>query len=272
MQSRIALWLSRFSKRVSSSVALQEFKRRVLRELVYLLSKLDQTRSYQTTLSHATSVLPAQQHRKMRICVPLLHQVLLGASDEELTERARRYFHFLLLNGERQFLQGLDSILPGVNCFWARAPIAEKTRYKRYQMGDTRCSKTKKQCDIGKELTRVLPICRELHEFLVALPADRLTTELKNAREFLDRVVNGSALDQIHDEDACLNFGDLLIAIESASVKQFYTMNYRESQAFCEFFEQTLTVRPNNPAADEVTHTVESKPWPTLSSSSQGER
>jgi len=120
----------------------------------------------------------------MRICVPLLHQVLLGASDEELTERARRYFHFLLLNGERQFLQGLDSILPGVNCFWARAPIAEKTRYKRYQMGDTRCSKTKKQCDIGRELTRVLPICRELHEFLVALPADRLTTELKNAREF----------------------------------------------------------------------------------------
>jgi len=264
MRQTIDRGLSKFTKRVSSSVPYQEFKRRLLHELVYLLAKLEQTQSYQTTLSHVTSLIPQQQQRKMRVCLPLLHNVLPGASDAELTERARRYFRVLLTTGEEQFKHGLDALLPGVNCFWSRASIVERRRYKRYDIGGSRCSKTRKKCEIGRELTRVLPACKELHKFLCALPANRMTVELENARDFLDRILNGAALNQIHDEDACLKFGDLLIAIESASVANFYTMNYRESQAFCDFFNQTLTVRPNNPTNPDVTHTVTSKPWPTL--------
>ena len=117
MREQVSRGLSSFSKRVSGSVPLQEFKRRVLHELVYLLAKLDQTQSYATTLSHVTSNLPSQQNRKARICLPLLHQVLPGATDADLTERARRYFRLLLMNGEEQFLNGLDSLLAGINCF-----------------------------------------------------------------------------------------------------------------------------------------------------------
>jgi len=262
MRDRISLELSKFDKRVSSSVPLQEFKRRVLHELVYLLAKLDQTQSYQKTLDHVTSVVPQQQNRKIRICLPLLHQLLPGETDAELTERARRYFRFLLMNGEKQFLIGLDSMLAGLKCFWSRAEIVEKRRYKKYVLTGTRCSKTNGKCEIGEELHRVIAVCKALHEFLVALPNDRMTAELKNARDFLDRLVNGTALSQIHGEDACLKCGDLLIAIESASVQNFYTMNYRESQAFCDFFNQNLTVRPNNPANPDLVHTVSSKPWP----------
>jgi hypothetical protein len=264
MRETIDRGLSKFSKRVSSSVPYQEFKRRLLHELVYLLAKLEQTQSYLTTLSHVTSLIPQQQQRKTRVCLPLLHNVLPGASDAELTERGRRYFRFLLTTGEDQFKHGLDALLPGLNCFWSRVSIVEKRRYKRYEMGNTRCSKTKKQCEIGKELNRVLPSCKELHKFLCGLPANRMTVELENARDFLDRILNGTALHRIHDEDACLKFGDLLIAIESASIENFYTMNYRESQAFCDFFKQSLTVRPNNPANNDVTYTAASKPWPTL--------
>ena len=269
MREQISRGLSSFSARVSGSVPLQEFKRRVLHELVYLLSKLDQTKSYQKTLAHVTSNLPQQQSRKKQICLPLLHQLLPGATDAELTERALRYFRLLLMNGQEQFLNGLDSLLTGINCFLSQTPIVEKRRYKRYDTSGIRCSKTNKRCEIGKALTQALTTCQALHTFLMGLPANRMTSELTDARDFLDRIVTGTALSQVHNEDACLRFGDLLIAIESATVTNFYTMNYRESQAFCDFFGQNLTVRPNNPANPDVVHSASNKPWPTLTPQSR---
>jgi hypothetical protein len=266
MQDKIRAWLARYDKRFSSTVALQEFKRRVLRELVYLLGSLEQTRSYQKTLAHISNVLPQGQIRKQRICVSLLHQILPGASDEELTDRSRRYFRTLLMTGESQFNSEFDAVLPGVGCFLATSPVAiEKQRYKRYQLGNVHCSKTKKQCRIADALSDMLPRCKALHEFLVALPPGRLTPELEKAREFLGRVVNAPDLQKIHDEDACLKVGDLLIALESASIENFYTMNYRESQAYCDFLNQNLAVRPNNPSSAELTYDRSTKPWPALS-------
>ncbi len=262
MKARINAWLSKYKRRVSGTVALQEFKRRVLRELVYLLAKLNQKRSYLQTLNYITNVLPSQQHRKQRICLPLLHQVFPGASDQELTERARLYFRTLLMNGEKEFRRGLDSILPGVNCHWAKAPIREKRRYKSYDLGDTKCSKTKGQCEVGKALESKQTTLEILLQFLSALSPTRMTTELQASRDFLDRVVNGDALQKIHTEEPCLTVGDLLIAIESAEIPNFYTMNYRESQAFCDFFEQNLAVRPNNPERDELSYDTSAKPWP----------
>jgi hypothetical protein len=242
-----------------------EFKRRVLRELAYLLAKLDQTRSYQKTLEHVHQILPAQQRRKEKICTSLLHQILPGATDEELTERSRRYFRTLLMTGENLFNSEFDEVLPGVDCFLANTPaVIEKQRYKKYQLGNIHCSKTKTQCRVGEALTRMLPRCKSLHDFLQSLPAERLTPELEAARDFLNRIVNGPSLEKIHDEDACLEVGDLLIAIESASIEHFYTMNYRESQAFCDFFGQNLTVRPNDPTHDEITHAHSARPWPSL--------
>lgn len=262
MREAISLQLSKFRRRVSGSVPLQEFKRRVLHELVYLLAKLDQTQSYQKTLDHVTSVVPQQQGRKVRICLPLLHQLLPGASDAELTERARRYFRLLLINGEKQFLNDLDSLLPGVKCYLSRAPIVEKRRYKKYVLSGTYCSKTNGKCEIGQELNRALGTCKMLYTFLIGLPAARMTQELISARDFLDRLVNGKALTGIHGEDPCLKFGDLLIAIESASAGNFYTMNYRESQAYCDYLNQNLTVRPNDPAKPDTVHAAASRPWP----------
>jgi predicted nucleic acid-binding protein len=265
MEERIRAWLAKYGRRVSSTVPLQEFKRRVLRELPYLLAKLEQTRSYQKALAQISNVLPAAQLRKQRICVPLLHKILPGATDQDLTERGRRYFRTLLMNGESDFVSEFDAVLPGVDCFLATTPVAiEKQRYKRYQLGNIQCSKTKKQCRIGEALTQILPQCKSLYHFLASLPPERLTSELETAREFLNRIVNGPGLEKIHDEDACLKVGDLLIALESASIENFYTMNYRESQAFCDFLNQNLTVRPNNPLSDEITHARTAKPWPLL--------
>ncbi len=94
------------------------------------------------------------------------------------------------------------------------------------------------------------------------LPAKRKTPELAKAEGFLRKVVNAANLENIQEEEPCLAVGDLLIALESEGIPDFYTMNFKVSQAFCDFLDQALAVRPNNPVRDEQIFTTSSKPWP----------
>ena len=263
MKRRIAEWLLRHGPAITGLAALQEFKRRVLRDVAYLLSKLAKTESYQATLDHVTSVLTPHQVRKQRICIPLLHQILIGRSDEELTERARLYLRALLVTGEEQFKREWRLIDGGLDCYWAKFPIRERKRYLNYDFGDTCCSKSHGRCEIGADLHDRLETCKKLFEYLRGLPPERLSPELESARNILGRIVGAKNPEDIQNEDLCLTAGDMLLAIDSEHTREFFTMNYRESQAYCDFFDQNLTIRPNNPAHDERSYLTSEKPWPS---------
>ncbi len=262
MRARVTSWLSRHGQAVTGLAALQEFKRRVLRDVAYLLAKLAKTGSYQVTLNYVTSVLPKQLARKQRICLPLLHRILDGCSDQELTERARLYLRTLLVTGEDQFIREWPFVDRSLDCYWAKFPIRERKRYLDYDFGDTRCSKSHGRCEVGAGISAKIETCRRLLEFLRGLPPQRITKELQNARDILERIVDAGDLGNILNEDLCLKAGDLLLALDSQQIPDFYTMNYRESQAYCDFFGQNLTIRPNNPAEDERTCLRSEKPWP----------
>ena len=261
MKARINTWLARYKLKVSGSISLLEFKRRVLTSLAYLLTKLNRL-GYQGTLDFVTNVLPSQQNRRQRICQPILQRLLPGATDQELTERARLYFRTLLLNGEKHFIDGLDSVVPGVQCYWARVPVREKKRYRVYEIGENKCSKSNRLCQVGSALQDKQTDCRSILEFLNSLPASRMTRELEKARDFLDKILNQNGMQDIYSEDPCSKVGDLLIALESQGVPSFYTMNFKESQAFCDHLGQNLSIRPNYPANDERTYLAADKPWP----------
>ncbi|HEX9971847.1 MAG TPA: hypothetical protein VGD14_07235, partial [bacterium] len=66
---------------------------------------------------------------------------------------------------------------------------------------------------------------------------------------FLNEYFQGNI--DIREKDPCLTVGDLLIALESNYIPDFYTMNYLESHYFCKALKQNLFVRPNNPDKDE---------------------
>lgn len=252
--------VSNYRRKASGTVALQEFKRRVLKEAAYLLTKLNQTNSYSVTLEHVTSVLPRMQERKRTICLLLLHKILHDRSDEELTERATLYLRTLLVHGEKMFLRFLDEIVPPENCYLARLPVKEKKRYLSYTI-ETRCSKTRGKCRVGDFLHQKKEICRKLFEFLNQLPQQRLTGELQNARELLEKIARNT-LGAAESEEPCLKYGDLLLCLESEDWPAFYTMNYKESQAFADFLGQDLVIRPNNPANQEEIHCSSARPWP----------
>jgi hypothetical protein len=263
MRAKIDFWLAGYRLKATSSVALQEFKRRVLKDLAYLLVKLDQTGSYQRTLDYVTSVLPSLQQRKKAICLPILHQLIQPpASDEELTERTRLYLRSLVVNGENDFAQSFDSVLNSIDCYWAKYPIREKKRYKEYDFGGNKCSKTKNLCRVKTSLEGMTTKLKSLLDFLNGLPTNRRTNELESARTFLDGILNQDGIKNVHDDDPCLKFGDLLIALESKDIPVFYTMNYRESQAYCDVQGQELAIRPNDPVKNEDVHSQGSKPWP----------
>jgi hypothetical protein len=257
--------LSRYRRKASGTVALQEFKRRVLKEAAYLLTNLNKTKSYNATLEHVTTVLPGMQERKRMICQLLLHGVLHDRSDQELTERARLYLRTLLMHGEKLFVRFLDDVVPLKNCYLARLPVQEKRRYLSYTI-ETKCSKTKGKCSIATFLQQKTNTCLRLLEFLNQLPRERMTVELERAREFL-RKIAAAASTAADQEEPCLKYGDLLLCLESEGWPVFYTMNYKESQAFADFLGQQLIIRPNNPAnADEI-YQQSSKPWPLPSES-----
>ncbi len=263
MKAKIAKWLEHHGPPITGFVALQEFKRRVLREVAYLLAKLTKNGSYQTTLDYITSVLPAQLSRKQKICLLLLHQILPGSSDQELTERARLYLRTLLVTGEDQFRREWGLMDGGLDCYWARFSIRERRRYADYDFGGTCCSQSQGGCEIGVGLNARLETCRRLLGYLRALSPERLTNELESARNILERILVAEDFKAIQNEELCLKAGDLLLALDSEFTRDFYTMNYRESQAYCDFFEQNLTVRPNNPAEDEKIYLKSEKPWPS---------
>jgi hypothetical protein len=75
-------------------------------------------------------------------------------------------------------------------------------------------------------------------------------------------IAKGSPVERLAAENPCRTVGDLLLAIESAQVRNLYTMNYTESQAYCDFLGQDLAVRPNNPEHEERQYFQNEKPWP----------
>jgi hypothetical protein len=168
----------------------------------------------------------------------------------------------LIVNGEKNFVEDLDSVVGGIDCYWARYPIREKKRYKDYDFGEIKCSKTRNLCQVKSALQGKITECRNILTFLNSLPASRMTKELESARDFLDRILNQNGIANVHSEEPCLRVGDLLIALESCGFPNFYTMNYRESQAYCDLHGQELAIRPNDPGQDERVYSQGSKPWP----------
>jgi hypothetical protein len=63
-------------------------------------------------------------------------------------------------------------------------------------------------------------------------------------------------------EDPCLTVGDVLIALESAGVGHFLTLNGIESQHFCRILGQTLIVHPVDPTKEAIICDRNDPRWP----------
>src|SRR5262249_47571509 len=101
-----------------------------------------------------------------------------------------------------------------------------------------------------------------LLQHLRSLPEGEKTHELKAAEAFLEKMATSTSA--APQEDPCLKVGDLLIALESADIPNFFTLNSAESQHLCRPLGQTLIVRPVNPQEPDVVCPRSDARWPTF--------
>lgn len=243
MKKAIEERLASYDITVSSPIVIQEFKRRVINEAIYLMNQLNAKESYERVKRHVINVLPEQWRRKQRICLNMLEEIFESANDGELTDRAKRYLRTLIKFGVPRLRKSLGHIVHGTGCYLSSYPVREKKAYKRYDLVKKRCSSVSNLCNVAEFLKENIGLCKKIFEKLSELPEK--TKELENACEFLKRFIENP--DIVHQLDPCLSVGDLLIAIESQIIPDFYTMNYKESKIFCSILSQKLIVRPNNP-------------------------
>lgn len=245
---------------VSSSVVVQEFKRRVMPEAIYLINQLNHRGSYQKVKRHVTHVLPDIMKRKRQICLGMLESIFESvgnADDSELTERAIRYLHTLIKHSITYFKRKLDTVIPGTECHLSKLPIKVRVPYKKYDLVEKKCSKVYPPCPVADFLKEKTELCKQILKYLSALK-DK-TKELESTLEFLRGIIDNP--DTIHENEPCYCVGDLLIALESNKIPDFYTMNYKESKFFCDVLDQDLIVLPHNPDKSENTYSKNSKPW-----------
>ncbi len=262
---RINERLSRYSGAVTSLVVRQEFKRRLLPEAHYLLNQLNDKKSFAKVQRHVQEVLhQSRWKRKREICLATLQTIFEKhgdrASDAELTERAIRYLRTFLRVGLTDFDNSVNAVVWDSGCACAHFPVEEKISYKRYEFGPDKCSATGGMCGIVEFLKLRQSEMSNVLAHLKQIPEAKKSAELQRAENFIGIILENA--DGAAEMEPCLTVGDLMIAMESADVPVFYTLNSRESQYLCRALKQTLVVRPKNHEREDLMCLNTDSAWP----------
>ena len=259
-KKRIAERIRLHSGSVTSLIVKQEFKRRLLKEAQYLLNQLNSKGSFRKVLRHVSDILPPQQERKRNICLDMMLTVFEQAEDAELTERAKKYLRALLRTGLREFEERFNSIVWASGCACSTQPVVEREKYRRYDFGEERCSKTRGACGVIDFLQSKRSEMERVLQYLRSIRPDKKTIELQRSESFIMKVVADCSM--ATNLDPCLSMGDLMIALESMGIPVFYTLNGKESQHLCRALGQSLVVRKKNPEHEDVVCQNTDPEWP----------
>jgi hypothetical protein len=250
-KQRIRTRLARHREVVTSLVVQQEFKRRLLKEARYLLGLFDQYDSFGQVLRHVQEKLPPQQSRKQNICLATLLTIDEMDEDQDRTDRARCFLRSLLRDGTQEFEASIQQVLADSNCACAQQPIRRKGGAKGdFDFGTDKCARTGDACGIVEFLINRREVAGQLLAYLQGLQPGQKTEELSNAEAFLTKVIADPSA--AIKANPCLEVGDLIIALESAGIATFYTLNWRESQHLCRPLGQRLIIRPKNSDREDV--------------------
>lgn len=152
----------------------------------------------------------------------------------------------------------VDEILAGVNCALSKEEMEESGKSFRRQ--EIRCSKTRSgSCGICDYVAQNQETLGRIKKYLEELPVSEANPETKKWKAALDIVMKDPA--QSEQLDACLDLGDLFIALESSGIGTMYTMNAKDSKLLAKPLGQNLLVRPNMPTNDERKYLASDERW-----------
>lgn len=251
IQDSIRQRLAEFPQHFTGLVVRAEFKRRLLAEARYLLLQLARRGSYEKVRRHVQDSLPVSFDggRKKQICLQTLTTIDENDTDEDRTDRSRFYLQSLLRFGLRQFDAQATKVLTETGCACGASSIREKKAFLDYDLGPTKCERTT-GCGIGRFLADHRDLLVRILAHIESVKPQEKTKELTRTEQFIrDYLADPKDVER---RNPCTIVGDLLIAMESKSVRAFYTMNYKESQHLCRVLAQRLIYRPPNSDHPEI--------------------
>ncbi len=257
-KQRISARLAQYGFVTTGLVVRYEFRRRLLKEALYLLKQLNRLGSLDKLQRHVHDVLPQQQDRKRRICLQTIFTVYENASDEDRTERAKLFLKSLLKSGLSEFDELVDHVITESGCACGKISLRQKNT-GNFDVGPEKCSKVAEVCEIGEFFRLNQDAIEQVRTHLVEVGLSNCSNELKGTVDFTDELKRDDA--DLRSKDPCLTIGDFLIALESRNVPSMYTVNSRESKRLCRALNQTLIVRKQNPEHDDVVCDRESTDW-----------
>ncbi len=270
VKRRISDRLATYDLCAASLVVKQEFKRRFLEEVLWCLNKLSHPSNpmtYEDLLRHVTDFAPQERRNEAKIRQKILLTVDRGPTNDR-TERAKRLLRTMLRTALAVFDDEIGHVFTDSGCGCAAYPVVEVKPYKRYDLRPIRCTECGGRCGIEQFMTSRRAKLVEILEKLSALPAskrikaDGTKTELGKMEEFLGAFLAGRST--AVERNPCLTVGDLVIALESAGVPDFYTMNGRESQFLCRWMGQTMILRKTYHVHDDVVCADRDPAWPAF--------
>ena len=211
IRQQIEKRISTFDFTATSLVVQQEFKRRLLKDALYLLALFERYGSFAKVQRHIVDVLTPFQKRKRQICLQVLTSFFETDSDEDLTDRSVLLLNGLVRDGLYEFEQSVDHVITKSGC--ACATQQPRKRGNKYEFGPDKCS-AMPSCTVDSFLDSHRP---QLEAILVQIDSagdENVSEELRNAAKFIRSFMADP--DRIRSQDPCKTVGDLLIALESA--------------------------------------------------------
>lgn len=247
---------------VFSSLGVRaEFKRRVLREALYLMKQIANRSTLAEVIRHVTQALGHPgQNRKRNICLltlaGLFEKTIACNTEDDRKERALRLLKNLVLFGLDDFERQLSKLLKSSGCSAGISRITEQKEFTRYDFDPQDC-KSCNSCGVAHFFELNKDKLTAIAEYLRTI--ESLTEELKRIQKILDEYLADPAT--LSKVNVCKEVGDLLIAIESSEIENFYTMNYKESQHLARPLKQNLVVATSSENKDEQVFRNEDPDW-----------
>lgn len=262
LKKRIEKRLAEFNIICTGLVVKCEFKRRVLKEALYLLQLLRRLGSFKKVQRHVTDYLPQPQARKKQICLDMLETISESDTDADYTDRAACFLEYLLENGLDDFDDDVDHVFQESQCACGLEPVRLDEK-GRYGFGATKCAETEDRCGIAAFLSDCAENIRVIHGSLQEITDGRgkkkPSDETVKIYSFISDFMKDPS--DIKKKDPCTVVVDLMIALESRKVPTFYTMNGKESQFLCRAISQDLIVRPNYHIHEDIVCRQDDPEW-----------
>lgn len=240
----------RYSFCVTGLVAKAEFTRRLLGDADYLLRLCSETKSFAGVFRRVNRLgaNPFNKH-KFQTCLSILASIHEMDSDEESQLDRLELFLESLLESSWHYLEDvfLGAVIPDSGCALGLAEI--KKAAKRYILPKTKCEGFA-TCGMYNFL-RKTPDRDALIEYLNQKKDEKKFKDAPKISELLEgleilQLSSSLSEEEFRAQHPCKRCGDTLISLESRSINNFFTLDYKASNWLCEQSGQNLTICPSS--------------------------